>query len=135
MTTRLHLIAAVLAMAFLPSYAQDDSTRYIFGIPVSDDDTVGNFPQRDRKPVNDLRAMTVRELPRELREALDEGPQYKGWRDTIVWYQQNTERYIVPVEYEEGIKIFGLDKEGNPRSYSEVSDPDVQQTGDHGEDP
>ena len=115
------IAAALLLLAVFPVFGQDDSTRYIHGLPVSDDDTVRNFPQRDRQPDNRHRALSVRELPSELRKVLDEEPQYEGWRDSTVYLEVNTDLYIVPVKYDGGIKIFGLKENGNPVTYSEVS--------------
>lgn len=115
------IAAALLLLGVIPVFGQDDSTRYIHGLPVSDDDTVRNFPQRDRQPNNRYRPLSVSELPSELRKVLDEEPQYEGWRDSTVYFEKNTDLYIVPVKYEGGIKIFGLQEDGNAMTYSDVS--------------
>lgn len=111
--------AALLLLGVFPALGQDDSTRYIHGIPVSDDDTVRNFPQRDRDPHNRHRPLSVSDLPSGLRKILDEEPQYDGWRDSTVYYEVNTGLYIVPVKYDGGIKIFGLQEDGNAVTYSD----------------
>lgn len=114
------IAAALLLLGVFPVFGQD-STRYIHGLPVSDDDTVRNFPQTDRQPDNKYRALAVKDLPSRLRKTLDEEPQYEGWRDSTVYLEINTDLYIVPVKYDGGIKVFGLKEDGNAVTYSEVS--------------
>lgn len=121
MKTVFCIAAALVLLGNFPAFGQDDSTRYIHGIPVSDDDTVRNFPQRDRQPDNRYRPLSVAELPSGLLKVLDEEPQYDGWRDSTVYFEVNTDLYIVPVKYDGGVKIFGLQEDGNAVTYSDVS--------------
>jgi len=102
-------------------FAQSDSTRYINGLPVSEDDTVQQFPRNDLGPSNKLIPLTAKQLPPSVLEALEEKAQYQGWQDSTVYFEKNTGLYIVPVKYEEGVKIFGLNENGKPVTFSEVS--------------
>jgi hypothetical protein len=113
-------ISAVLLFATLVVHAQDDSTRYIHGLPVSEDDTATQFPRRDFQPQNKILPLPPYRLPDEVREALKTEEQYKGWRDTVIYFEENTGLYLVPIKYSEGVKIFGLNENGNPVTYDEV---------------
>lgn len=112
----LTLAGIILSVASV--FSQDDSTRYIFGIPV-EADSVQDFPDQDFRPENQARPVPVNALPAEVRESLN-APQYQGWQDSTVYFQENTGLYIVPVRYEKGIRIFGLNAKGEPVTYDEV---------------
>jgi hypothetical protein len=108
----------------METVAQEDSTRYINGLPVSEDDTARQFLEnRDLEPLNRLAPVPVSQLPEKLLDELDAKEQYKGWRDTTVYFDRNTEIYHVPVRYAEGVKIFGMRENGDPVTFREVSDP------------
>lgn len=112
------LTVAGITLGVASVFSQDDSSRYIFGLPV-DADTVQDFPNHDFRPENDARPVPVYALPAEVRESLNE-PQYEGWQDSTVYFQENTGLYLVPVKYANGIKIFGLNANGEPVTYDEV---------------
>lgn len=114
------LLAALTCVVSTNVLAQGDTIRYIQGLPVSDDDTVRQFPERDLQPANDLRPVGLPALPADVLEALDEEDQYRGWRDSIVYFQENTGLYLVPIKYKGGVKIFGVNKDGDPVTYDEV---------------
>ena len=120
MKNKLIILASITLLAGFSAFSQADSTRYINGLPVSDDDTVQQFPQNDLAPAKKITPVEVKNLPAKLREALEQGAQYEGWKDSTVYFDNNTQQYIVPVKYEGGVKIFGVDKDGNPVRYSEV---------------
>jgi hypothetical protein len=124
MQRALYLTAALILFIAVETFAQDDSTRYINGLPVSEDDTARQFlKNQDLTPKNRLSPVPVSQLPEKLLDALDTEEQYKGWRDTTVYFDSNTEIYTVPVKYAEGVKIFGMSKNGDPVTFREVSDP------------
>ena len=112
------VVAALLAAA--PLFAQNDSTVYRFGLPISEDDTAGQFLERDPIPRNEWKA--VRDLPEEVLEAITEEDQYKGWRDSTVYFEKNTGLYLVPVEREDGVRIYGLNENGNPVTFDIISE-------------
>ncbi|HEU5148041.1 MAG TPA: hypothetical protein VFT90_15045 [Chryseosolibacter sp.] len=115
------LIAALLTSSQL--FAQNDSTVYRFGLPVSEDDTAGQFLQTDRIPENDWKAVPLKDLPKGVLEAIKEQKQYKGWRDSTVYFEKNTGLYLVPVEREDGIRIYGLNENGNPVTFDMIRKP------------
>jgi hypothetical protein len=119
------IIAAFLLFGSASLKAQADSTRYINGMPVSQDDTATHVRQMDVEPYNRHVAVSPDDLPKKLRRVLDE-EKYRGWQDTVIYYQKNTGIYIVPVKYSEGVKIFGLTERGEPVSFSEVDLPGDQ---------
>lgn len=118
-----YITAALLLFVAVETVAQEDSTRYINGLPVSEDDTARQFlNNRDLTPKNRLSPVPVSHLPQKLLNELDAEEQYHGWRDTTVYFDRNTEIYHVPIKYAEGVKIFGMRKNGDPVTFREVSD-------------
>jgi hypothetical protein len=115
------LTAAIITLSSREVLSQDDSTRYIFGLPVSDDDTARQFPERDHVPPKRIKPVGVAALPPEVREALETEKQYKGWQDSTVYLDLNTGLYIVPIKHRTGIRIFGINEKGEPVTYDEVS--------------
>lgn len=118
---RIWVIAVFIVAVQSAVYAQRDSTRYIFGLPVSEDDTAGQFIEGDIGPKNKLQIVTTNELPAELREVLDKEVQFRGWQDTLIYYNRKTELFVVPLRQGETIKIYGLNENGKPVTYDEES--------------
>lgn len=116
------IIAALLLFGSGSLMGQADSTKYINGMPVSQDDTATHVKQMDVEPYNRHIAVAPGDLPKKLLRTLNE-EKYRGWQDTVIYYQKNTGIYIVPVKYSEGVKIFGLTERGEPVSFSEVDLP------------
>jgi hypothetical protein len=101
-------------------FSQDDSTRYINGLPVTEDDTVRQFPQDDLEPKTVLMPMQNTDLPPRLLRVLETEAQYRGWQDSIIYLEKNTGLYQIPVKYPGGVKIFGLNKNGDPVTFRDV---------------
>jgi hypothetical protein len=114
-------LAAIMVLVYSSAFSQGDSTLYINGLPVSEDDTVQQFPAQEVPPTDKLKPVGVPQLPDEVREALEEQSQYSGWRDSTIYFEENTGLYLVPVKYEGGVRIFGLDENGEPVTYDEVA--------------
>lgn len=114
------LAATLLFSSATAVCAQEDSTRYIFGLPVSEDDTVRQVVTQDLEPKNRYTPVSVDKLPEKLRDALQKGEQYKGWQDSTIYFEENTGLYLVPIKYEEGVKLFGLSPNGQPVTYNEI---------------
>ena len=126
MRKKILVIAAFFLFGSTAVFSQSDSTRYINGLPVSEDDTARQAPQTDFTPANKRVPVAEAYLPAELREVLDEEEIYRGWQDTTIYFERNTGLYIVPIRYSEGVKIFGLTKDGEPVTFSEVASPGDQ---------
>lgn len=116
-------VAACMLFPLSRSFSQNDSTRYINGLPVSEDDTVQNFPIQDLEPKDQLVALPPNALPADLVKSLEKDELYAGWRDSTVYYDANTNLYFVHVKREGSVKIFGLNENGKPVTFSEVSRP------------
>jgi len=116
---RLLFPAAVLVFFSVASaFAQEDSTRYST-LPVSEEDTA-QVLQNDIEPENTLTAVPVNELPAKLRDVLEKEEQYRGWRDSTIYFQKNTGLYLVPVKHEEGVRLFGMNEHGHPVTFNEI---------------
>ena len=113
-------VAAFLSVTFFVN-AQNDSTRYINGLPVTNDDTVEQFIENDLGVKDKIRAISTSELPRKVLKALKKGDQYDGWEDSVIYFDENTRLFMVPVKYEEGIKIFGINEDGHSVTFDEVT--------------
>ena len=122
MKTKLLLIAAIL-MSATHLLAQNDSTVYRFGLPITEDDTTRQFPPADIEPENKMVAVRVNDLPKKLLKTLNSEEQYAGWRDTTIYFQKNTGLYHVPVKREDGVTVFGLNEEGHPVTFDVVTQP------------
>lgn len=119
MKTIRYSIAALFCVCVLSAYSQADSTRYINGLPVPENDTVANFTP-DRPPANRMVPVDTDQLPEGVLDALRKEDQYRGWQDTTIYHDANAGLYFVPLRYEGGVRIFGLNDEGNAVTYNEV---------------
>ena len=120
MRTATSAAATLFFLAATAAYAQHDSTRYINGLPVGEDDTA-QVSSGDLAPVNRITPIPPANLPARLRDALEEGDQYNGWQDTIIYREENTGLYLVPLKYEGRVKVFGLNERGHPVTFREVT--------------
>jgi hypothetical protein len=117
------LVAAILVFTcVVHAIAQDDSTQYINGIPVTEQDSVDNPPPADLFPKENHQLVPRQKLPKKLLEALTEKSQFNGWEKTGVYLDTNTGLYIVTIPLDRGRKVFGLDKKGKTVTYDEVSE-------------
>lgn len=121
MIRKFFFAAACALFSVLELFSQSDSTRYINGLPVSEDDTVQNFLPHDAEPKNERVAVALAALPADLLRSLEKEGLYSGWKDTAVFYDRNTGLYLIHVKKGESLKIFGLNKNGKPVTYDEVS--------------
>jgi hypothetical protein len=113
--------AALLCLLAAESSAQNDSTRYINGLPVTEDDTARQVVQSDIEPKDKLRAVAPEALPADLLKTLEDEEQYAGWRDSTVYFDANTNLYIVHIKSGDAVKIIGLNENGKPVTFSELS--------------
>jgi hypothetical protein len=115
------IIAALLFAASIDLIAQDDSTQYINGIPITADDSVANAIPEDQFPKKNYQFVTPAKLPKKLLAALTEKNQFKGWEKKGVYLDRNTGLYIITIPIKNGRRIFGLDENGKAVTYDEVS--------------
>jgi hypothetical protein len=118
----LALLIVVLLLCSRAGHAQDDSTRYINGLPVTRNDSIAVTPPEDRPPFNRLIPVAGSKLPKQLRAVLEKESQYEGWEDTTIYLDENTHLYIIALRRIDGIRIFGLNKRGDPVTFREVAD-------------
>jgi len=121
MTKSIVVAAALLVSAFSVSFGQTDSTRYINGLPVTEDDTVQGFPQQDLGPKTHLQVVAPDNLPDKLLKTLEEQDQYRGWRDTTVYFDTNIDLYLIHVKTDDGVQIYGMTDKGNPVTFNQVT--------------
>ena len=114
------IIAAMMGSGSAVVYSQDDSTRYIFGLPVTED-TVEQFLGRDLIPKENLQPVPFHKLPVKVRETLTTEDHYHGGLDSTIFFDKNTRLYIVYVETAEGMQIFGLNENGKPVTFNAIS--------------
>jgi len=120
MAMKIFFIAALVMLSMNIRAQETDSTVYRFGLPVNDDDTTEQLLQDDQVPGNEWKRISVDDLPSEVLEAITEGKQYQGWRDSTVYFEKNTGHYLVPVEAEDGLRIYGLNEDGEPVTFDMI---------------
>lgn len=113
---RSFLIGIFAFVCSFPVAAQQDSTEYAYGIPVTEDDTATNFPSTDFYPPRNLKKLIPPELPRRVLKALTHEFQYKGWERGELFYDRNTENYLVQIPRNNDIYVYTLSAEGKPVS-------------------
>ena|SRR5688572_16361098 len=124
MLRSLILIAFVVLAGQMSAFGQEkDSTRYINGLPVSEDDTVQQFLPGDLEPKSKLMEVPPEALPSAILKVLNEQEQYRGWRDSTVYFESNTRLYIIPVRSRDGVTIYGLNEDGKPVTFDVTSPP------------
>ena len=117
----LGITAALIFLCTSRAFAQNDSTRYINGLPVSEDDTARQFLQTDLEPKDHLRAVPPDALPSDVLKALDRDALYNGWRDSTVYYDRNTSLFMIHIKSGQSVKIIGMNDRGKPVTFSEVT--------------
>lgn len=116
------ILFSVFLLASVVSFAQidsDTSTVYRYGLPISEDDTVTNFPGFDFKPFNEYKKVSFDALPKELREELNENSRFSGWRDSLLYFDDVNNRYFVTIPVDSTVQIFGFNKRGNVITFDE----------------
>ncbi len=105
----------ILVLLFkLPVFAQEDSTEYEYGLPVTEDDTARNFPSVDLYPPANLKRLIPPQLPRRVLRALTRESQYKGWETGELYYDRNTDRYLIQIPRDDDMYVYTLSPEGKP---------------------
>lgn len=115
------ITAAFVFICTSRAFAQNDSTRYINGLPVSEDDTARQFLQTDLEPKDHLRIVPPDALPSDVLKALERDESYDGWRDSTVYYDRNTSLFLVHIKSAQSVKIIGMNGKGKPVTFNEVT--------------
>ena len=121
------ILFSVFLLGSVVSFAQidsDTSTVYRNGLPISEDDTVTNFPGVDFKPFNEYKKVSFDALPEKLKEELNENSRFNGWRDSLLYFDEINSRYFVAIPIDSMVQIFGFDKRGNVITFDEQPLPD-----------
>lgn len=119
---KLLLLVGTISVCVVKGYSQTDSaTVYRHGLPVSEDDTVQNFPQYDYYPKNIQVVIPDHHLPSKLHKTLHNNPRYKGWDQLPVYYNKNTDIYTIRILENSDTTFIGLNKNGKPVSYGNNS--------------
>jgi hypothetical protein len=100
--------------------AQNDSTEYIYGLPVTGDDTVSP-PSGDALPKDILIRISHDKLPRQLIKMLDNEELYQGWREAPVFKARNTGLFILYLKKGNATRRYGFNERGKPVTFSETS--------------
>ena len=111
---------SLVALSTATAFAQSDTTEFVYGIPVTEEDSVENIPFPDLEPVDNYRKLSKSDLPSGLSNSLDRKEEFKGWEKRGVYLDRNTGLYIVTIPFGDAFRIFGLDKDGKGVTYKEV---------------
>jgi hypothetical protein len=97
-------------------FAQEDSTKYEYGLPVTEDDTATNFPSADFYPPRNLKKLIAPELPRRVLKTLTRELQYRGWEKGELLYDGNADTYLIEIPRGSDAYRYTLSPEGKPLS-------------------
>src|SRR5690606_35174842 len=123
MRTLFILLSVAMGLSVCLCHAQEnDSTVYRFGLPVTEDDTAESFSERDFPPRQRLTPVSPDALPGKVVKSLNEGRQYEGWRDQVVYYDRDARLFLVSVRDNGTVKIFGVNEQGDPVTFDEVDE-------------
>lgn len=113
-------LAAAWVFMYAPlAYGQDDSLRYIRGLPQHGDDTVQQVPEPDYQPRDNFVEIANEQLPPAVYKTLEEGPQYHGWQDAPLMLDKNTGLYWIHFTDDSTTRSYGFNKNGDPVSVRE----------------
>jgi hypothetical protein len=124
---RFSLVSMMVAGIVVAASAQHDSTQYVYGIPVTGNDTTEHVALPDLEPRDNYRRIENIDLPAGLGRELKD-PLYKGWEKKGVFLDVNTKLYIVRVPTPNGYRVFGLDSNGKGVTYHEVMSDSLKNT-------
>jgi hypothetical protein len=104
-------VFAIILFACMGSvsvFAQQDTTSStpIQGLP-SGQQQAGE-QKEDRVEVDKAK------LPPTMLKELNNGDQYKGWEDANIYYEKNSDQYLLNIAKENTTQTFRFDKDGNP---------------------
>jgi hypothetical protein len=119
--SRIIIVSFFLLMFCSTVNAQQDSTVYHQGIPVSDDDTVQNFPQYDYFPKQDSENIRYDLLPQKVQRQLKHNTNYAGWDQFPVYFNRHTDIYTIRIKQGSDTTVIGLNKNGKPVTFGESS--------------
>jgi hypothetical protein len=98
-----------------------DSTTYVHGLPVDEDDTVATFPQTDFYPNENVVKVSYETLSKKFKKGVSKIDQFAGWEKSPIYFDKNTNRYLIEMREGNDIKIYGFNENGRPVTYDEVS--------------
>lgn len=116
---RAFLLTSFIILNSFLTQAQEDSIQLIYGLPITGDDTADDQRSRLHNNVRRVVALPLQELPDDLVRTLDGNDIYSGWRDTVVYLDETSKLYIVPVRYEGGIRTFRMNARGRPVAFDD----------------
>lgn len=115
----------IICLVFLAATAvraqvdSDTTTVYLHGIPVSEDDTVSNFPGRDLAPSNQYRKVEYPSLPAGLSKELNNNKIFEGYDRQRIFFDPLNKRYYVYIRLKDIVRIYGLSAEGKVLTFDE----------------
>jgi hypothetical protein len=115
------LLIQLFCFMSVAAWSQNDSTVYEQGIPVSDDDTVQNFPRQDFYPKKKIEVLSYNAVPDKIKKALNKNSLYKGWNRLPIYHDLNTDIFYVRIVNKTDTTTYGLNKHGDPVTYGEHS--------------
>ena len=120
------LIITILTVPAATLLAQDDDTiRFVHGLPITGEDTAQQVPQPDVAPFDKFVIVSPAELPSGLATELDKNDLMKNWRsDARIEFDRNTGVYWINFAAGGRLRSYGYNADGNPVSIKEKAVPD-----------
>ncbi len=113
---RIGVITTVLLLASRFCIGQEDTIKsnQISFSDVNHDSASSVSLQEDQPPFNKQTQLSKDEIPRRVLKALQTEEQYQGWEKFPVYYDNNTDLYLIRTQHETTITTYGLNKNGKP---------------------
>jgi hypothetical protein len=105
------LVPIILVASLSPLCAQqdDDTIRYVHGLPETGEDTLGTSKT---PPSHNLVPVSVQQVPPALHETLDSDRLFLNWRNEEILFDKNTGLYWIRFHRAGVIRSYGIARNG-----------------------
>jgi hypothetical protein len=101
-----------LLLALAAGAQDDDTIRFIHGLPETGEDTSQQIPQEDLGAKDSIVQISHEQIPHALLRTLSREPQYKGWETDGLELDNNTKVYWIHITDKNTIRSYGFRDNG-----------------------
>lgn len=119
----LFLCTTLVLVASTVIAQDDDSIRFVQGVPMVGEDSAQTVPQGDSAPYDNVESLAPGKLPAAVQKALNESELFSGWRSKArVEFDNNTKMYWIHFSASGKVRSYAFNSKGDPVSVREKSD-------------
>ena len=78
---------------------------------------------KDLPPFQEMILMSKDTIPTRLRKTLQDNPLYSGWEGAPLYFDKNTDLYMLYMKNEKAITVYGFSEKGKAITYNSYSKP------------